>query len=182
MNTKQVCSLLFANYFKHHDLMPEKVLAMKPWCEWKAAANIIPKVTDADAEALKITLGRICQSSGIKHLQRLKDLALSNTPVPSGAASCMLHSLVWGQSGSKMGMQTLEDSFLRLKANPNFCNDISEIASFSQERSLIKKIVITKDCLWNCMLITAMTKSKQLLALIRSAKTHKRVLGYCTFL
>jgi superfamily II DNA or RNA helicase/HKD family nuclease len=131
--------LTFANYFKHHDLMPEKVLAMKPWCEWKAAANIIPKVTDADAEALKITLGRICQSSGIKHLQRLKDLVLSNTPAPSGAASCMLHSLVWGQSGSKMGMQTLEDSFLRLKANPNFCNDISEIASFSQERSLIKK-------------------------------------------
>jgi hypothetical protein len=132
--------LTFANYFKHHDLMPEKVLAMKPWCEWKAAANIIPKVTDADAEALKITLGRICQSSGIKHLQRLKNLVLSNTPVPSGAASCMLHSLVWGnQTGVMMGAKTLDESFRRLKANPNFCNDISEIASFSQERSLIKK-------------------------------------------
>jgi hypothetical protein len=132
--------LTFANYFKHHDLMPEKVLAMKPWCEWKAAANIIPKVTDADAEALKITLGRICQSSGIKHLQRLKDLVLSNTPAPSGAASCMLHSLVWGnQTGVMMGAKTLDESFRRLKANPNFCNDISEIASFSQERSLIKK-------------------------------------------
>jgi hypothetical protein len=38
-----------------------------------------------------------------------------------------------------MGAKTLDESFRRLKANPNFCNDISEIASFSQERSLIKK-------------------------------------------
>lgn len=131
--------LTFTNYFRHHDLVPEKVLAIKPWCEWKALANIIPIVTDADKDTLKLTLGRICQSSAINHLQRLKDLILSNTPVPSDATSSMLHSLVWGQSGSKMGMKTLEDSFIRLKANPNFCNDISEIASFSQERSLIKK-------------------------------------------
>jgi len=131
--------LTFTNFINHYDLMAEKVLSMNSWSEWKAAAGLIPKVLDPDAEVLSLALGRICQSSGPKYLARLKSLISNNETTESNAANCMVHSLLWGKSGNALGMASINDSFERIKINPNFRNDIKEIADYSLEKTNANK-------------------------------------------
>lgn len=124
--------LTFGNYIQTYDIEPSRILDIKSWSAWKDEARGIASEPEPDYKPLKHAAQRIALSTGPQYLKFIRGLPSSGEALiedRSDVAS-MLHSLIWQNPGSEMGMNHREDTFKRLRQNPKSLSDFTEIADY----------------------------------------------------
>ncbi|NBY42194.1 MAG: NgoFVII family restriction endonuclease, partial [Verrucomicrobia bacterium] len=124
--------LTFSNYIYTYDIDPSRLLDIKPWNQWKNEARGIVAEPEPDQTALQQAAERVALSTGPNYLKALRGLPDTGLNMANSGdqTALMLHALLWQKPGSKLGMTTLSDSFLRLKSNPRALGDLVEIADY----------------------------------------------------
>lgn len=124
--------LTFSNYIHTYDIDPARLLDVKSWSDWKNEALGLVAEPEPDYKALKQAAERVAQASGPNYLKSIRDLPGSGMEYLSSndSTALMLHGLIWQKPGSKLGMQSKEDTFRRLSNNPRGLADIAEVADY----------------------------------------------------
>lgn len=140
--------LTFGNFVTYHDYEPETFLVNESWSGWKARAGLVPIPTDPDMHRLKRSLVRAVSIDGprevgviLRVLSYLREGRISEAVEVAGADATLLHYRVWGESGTRLGVETFEESFRRLAANPTICADLEEILGWRLDASEVPGIV-----------------------------------------
>jgi superfamily II DNA or RNA helicase/HKD family nuclease len=125
-------SLTFTNYVESYDIEPHRILDVMPWYQWKAVAKGEPVVEEPDGKALQLAAERVGQASGPDYLRAIRRLPEAGIELSERdpAYAHMLHSLLWQKPGHKIGAETPEQAFGRLRANPRSLADLVEVAEY----------------------------------------------------
>lgn len=128
-------ALTFGNYVDTYDIEPHRILDVMPWYQWKALAKGEPVVEEPDGKALQLAAERIGQASGPDYLKAIRRLPEAGIELSGRdpAYSHMLHSLLWQKPGHKIGADTLEQAFGKLRNNPRSLGDLVEVANYRLE-------------------------------------------------
>ena len=136
--------LTFANFISYHDYEPEVLLARETWTGWKAKARLCPVPSDPDLLYLKRSLIRALSISGPtelsvihKTVEKLSRKDISGALAFSGNAALSIHYRIWGDTGRRLGIDTLEDSFGRMVSNSSVLGDLSEILDWAQSQTVV---------------------------------------------
>jgi len=131
--------LTFGNFVHYHDYEPELLLLRESWSGWMARAQLVPIPSDQDLDKLKKSLVRAAFINGPAEISRLRKmvahLAANNVDAAlqlAGKQAIMLHYRLWGETGAKLGIASLKESFTRLADNPSFLSDFDEILAWAQ--------------------------------------------------
>jgi superfamily II DNA or RNA helicase/HKD family nuclease len=140
--------LTFANFVTYHDYEPELLLVKETWTGWKTMARMAPSPADPDLLRLKQSLVRAASISGpgeIAMLQRivtkLKEQDVEDAVRVAGDNAILAHYRIWGAPGSRLGIQTLEESFRRLSENPSILDDLAEILEWAASQTTVSGVV-----------------------------------------
>ena len=140
--------LTFANFVRYHDYEPERLLVAETWSGWKAKAQLGPNPTDPDFACLKKALVRVAFVSGPGEIARLRQVIrlLENKKVISaleraGKHSNAIHYRLWADTGAALGIESLEDSFMRLSKNPSILRDLDEILVWAETETSVSGVV-----------------------------------------
>lgn len=126
--------LTFGNFVRFHNYEPEILLSTTTWSEWKAKAGLIPPAQDPDLAKLRKTLLRAAFTNGPAEIARMRNvvrlLAQGAIDQAIEASSSSIYSVyyhLWGEPGSRLGIQSMAEAFQRLAANHSILADLSEI-------------------------------------------------------
>lgn len=121
-------SLSFGNFVDATGLSALEILAGRTWSEWKAMAGIEEPQDDPDLRDMRQTLRRVSLRSDPGTLRDLAKVADHETAYHAGERQhAMLHYLVWGKSGPRIGLTTYEESFAKLRRNRRSVDDLREV-------------------------------------------------------
>ncbi|HWH71542.1 MAG TPA: DUF3427 domain-containing protein, partial [Candidatus Sulfotelmatobacter sp.] len=59
----------------------------------------------------------------------------------AGDAATSVHYRIWADTGDKLGITSLEDSFQRLSRNPSILNDLDEILDWAETESTVSGLI-----------------------------------------
>lgn len=111
--------LTFGNFIRYHDYEPEVLLVKESWSGWKAKAQLAAIPNDPDLAQLKKTLLRAALIKGPQELALLKNILskisdghIADAVSLAGNSAMSIYYRLWGDKGSKFGIDTLEDAFL----------------------------------------------------------------------
>jgi superfamily II DNA or RNA helicase len=131
--------LTFGNFIRYHDYEPEQLLLRESWSGWKSRAQLAPIPSDPDLDKLKKSLVRAAFINGPAEIVRLRQvvghLAASKVDAALDAAgehAAMIHYRLWGETGPRLGIASLKESFACLARNPSFLSDLDEILAWAQ--------------------------------------------------
>ena len=112
-----------------------RLLSDRTWTQWKAAAGIVPAPADQDLAILAPAVARACQITAPGYLGAIKALPASGLSLvgEDSAAANMLYSLLWGERGELRGLETIQQAFQRLAANPSVLADLREVAAYQMD-------------------------------------------------
>ena len=134
--------LTFGNFVRYHDYEPEKILLKDSWGGWKARGRLGPTPTDPDLSHLKKGLVRASFIDGPREVAMARKVVgalrkgnVERAVAVSGAAAVPVHFRVWGDSGKKLGIDSIENSFGRLSQNPGILADLDEILKWCAEET-----------------------------------------------
>lgn len=139
--------LTFGNFIRYHDYEPEVLLAKESWSEWKAKAQLAPIPVDPDLSRLKKALLRTAFINGPKEASLLRQVLRQVTAgeviealTLAGSSAMLLYYRIWGEKAERAGVESLEDAFRRLSANPTVCADMDEILAWSLDSTEVAGI------------------------------------------
>ena len=141
--------LTFGNFVRYHDYEPERLLAAETWSGWKSKAQLAPIPMDPDFAQLRKSLVRTAFVNGPAEIARLRlvintlasgDVAAALTLASDTAMT--VHYRLWAETGVKLGVHSLEESFQRLSKNPSILSDLDEILSWAQSETLVSGEVL----------------------------------------
>ena len=117
-----------------HAIEPERLLSDRTWTQWKAAAGLAPAPADPDLAVLGAAVSRACQITAPGYLGVINDLPRSGLSLigEDAAASNMLYSMLWAKPGAERGIDTIQEAFGRLSANPTILADLREVAEYQR--------------------------------------------------
>ncbi|WP_163559354.1 DUF3427 domain-containing protein, partial [Halomonas sp. NO4] len=131
--------LTFGRFLEVTGLSPVQVLAPRSWSAWKAKAECRPPPNDPDLDQARKALARIALRSDPALLKAIEDLGKTDDQVdePTGrydaAKKTALHYLLWGRKGAAVGVDDLDQSLQKWRANPSVAADAAEIAAWRRE-------------------------------------------------
>lgn len=132
--------LTFGNFIRYHDYEPEVLLAKESWSGWKAKGQLGVIPIDPDLQHLKKVLVRAAFIKGPQEINLLKNVVSQIADGKTEAALAMaedsamsVYYRLWGDKGSKLGFDTLDDAFYQLSKNPSVLFDLKEILDWSQD-------------------------------------------------
>jgi hypothetical protein len=136
--------LNFGNFVRYHDYEPETLLVKDSWSGWKARARIGPQPKDPDLQILKKGLVRAVFIDGpgeialLRHvIGKLGELDVSSAVSVSGNSQMPVHYRLWGDSGKRFQMASIEDSFAQFAKNPSILSDLEEILTWCSEQTQV---------------------------------------------
>jgi superfamily II DNA or RNA helicase/HKD family nuclease len=167
--------LTFGNFVRYHDYEPERLLVAESWTGWKARAQLAPVSADPDRARLKNALVRAAFVSGPGELARLRQVISLLRQGNTGAALALagdhanaIHYRLWANTGSALGMASLEESFQRLIRNPAMLGDLDEILAWAETETSVSGMV--PELPFTCSLeLHAQYASKDILAAFGAA-------------
>ncbi|HSO67155.1 MAG TPA: DUF3427 domain-containing protein, partial [Desulfatirhabdiaceae bacterium] len=140
--------LTFGNFIRYHGYEPEVLLVKESWSGWKAKVQLCPIPVDPDLARLRKTLIRAAFINGPKEAMLLRNVIgkvsqgkISEAIVLAGQSVMILYYRIWGDKGSKLGISSLEEAFLRLSKNPSILSDLDEILSWSLDTSVVGGVI-----------------------------------------
>ncbi|XKE46203.1 DUF3427 domain-containing protein [Halomonas organivorans] len=128
--------LTFGRFLKVTGLSPIQVLAPRSWSEWKAKADRRSPPDDPNFDQARKALTRVALRTDPDVLEAIEHLGDNAGPVeePPGrydvAKKTALHYLLWGRKGETVGVNDLEQSLQKWRANPSVAADAAEIAAW----------------------------------------------------
>lgn len=132
----------FGNFVRYHDYEPERLLVAESWSGWKAKAQLTPVPADPDLAVLKKALVRATFINGPDEIKRLKDVIrllaqgqINAALQTAGDAILFIHYRLWAETGPRLGIHSLAESFHRLSRNPTILNDLVEILDWAKEET-----------------------------------------------
>ncbi len=150
-------TLNFGNFVRYHDYEPERLLMAESWSGWKARAQMAPPPVAPDLARLKKSLVRAAFVSGPAEIARLRRVIamlgrgeVDNAMEAAGAEATAIHYRLWAETGSRLGMDCLDDSFRSLSRNPSILNDLDEILDWAEAETPVAGIV--PDLPFSCAL------------------------------
>jgi superfamily II DNA or RNA helicase len=139
--------LTFANFIRHHDYEPERLLVAESWTGWKARAQLASTPNDPYFNVLKKALVRAAFITGPNEIKLMRQiLELINKKGIAGALALAQHQAtrlyyrIWAEPAAMFGFNTLEDSFHALSQNPTILHDLDEILAWAESESLVSGI------------------------------------------
>lgn len=138
---EQSIPLTFGNFIEQTQLSPVILLRNRSWSEWRALAMQQPMPADPDIAILRKSLPRIALRSDPALLQAVVNRTTTAEVEPEQAVA--LHYLYWGQKGSKIGVNTVAESFDKWQLNRSIVNDAAEIAAWRLDHQQIPITPIT---------------------------------------
>jgi len=130
--------LTFGNFISYHDYEPEVLLAKETWSGWKAKAQLAQIPIDPDLARLKKTLVRAAFIKGPREIALLREVfakvaqgAIDDALTVAGQDVMSVYYRMWGDKGSNLGINSLENAFRRLASNPSILADLDEILAWS---------------------------------------------------
>lgn len=139
--------LTFGNFIRYHDYEPEVLLAKESWSQWKARAHLVPVPVDPDLVRLRKALLRAAFMNGPREVSLLRNVLslvtagqVSEALDVAGSSAMLLYYRIWGDSGEKVGITSLEEAFRRLAANPTICADLDEILDWALDSTEVAGI------------------------------------------
>lgn len=140
--------LTFGNFVRYHDYEPERLLVAESWTGWKAKAQLAPIPTDPDLARLKNALVRAAFVNGpaeIAMLRQVIDLLTKGEVTAAlnaaGDSATALHYRLWADTGQRLGIDSLEESFQRLSQNPSILHDLEEILLWAEAETSVSGVV-----------------------------------------
>ena len=134
----------FKNFVNHHGYEPLEILGKKTWSELKTSARLQEAPSDPDLNILRSSLIKLALVSGrsrISNLSKvLKLLLVGNVDSAlekSGLAAMEIHHKFWGSLATKLGVESLAESFTKLAANKSVLQDCIEILELAVDRSRV---------------------------------------------
>ncbi|WP_343065217.1 DUF3427 domain-containing protein [Halomonas fontilapidosi] len=125
----------FGRFLEMTGLTPVRVLSRRSWSEWKALADRQAPPEDPDIDQARKALSRIALRSDPELLSAIETLGQ-----PDGVEEALgrydtarqtaLHYLLWGQKGGLVGVDSLEESLRKWRANSSIAADAAEIAAW----------------------------------------------------
>ncbi|MDI5921321.1 DUF3427 domain-containing protein [Halomonas sp. LR5S13] len=128
--------LTFGRFLEVTGLSPVQVLSRRSWSEWKAIADRNPLPADPDLDQARKALPRIALRSDPVLLRALEDIGGQDGTVQEAlgrydvAQQTALHYLLWARKGGLVGVDSLEQSLQKWRANPSVAADAVEIAAW----------------------------------------------------
>ena len=136
--------LTFGNFVQYHDYAPEILLVKDSWSGWKARARMGPQPGDPDLQVLRKGLVRAAFIDGPGEIALLRqvigklgELDVASAVSVSGNSAMPVHYRLWGDSGRRLQMTSIEDSFARLSRNPSILSDLEEILKWCSEQTQV---------------------------------------------
>jgi len=136
--------LTFGNFVRYHDYEPEALLSRNTWTQWKASAHLAQTPTDPDMSRLQGSLISAAQTSGPREIARLREivthLKAGDTAAAlavAGDSALVTHYRIWGRSGRRLGMASIEESYRRAAQNPSLLRDLEEVLAWAEEESRV---------------------------------------------
>ena len=130
--------LTFGNFISYHDYEPEVLLGKETWSGWKAKAQLAQIPIDPDLARLKKTLVRAAFIKGPREIALLREVlakvaqgAIDDALTVAGQDVMSVYYRMWGDKGSNLGINSLENAFRRLASNPSILADLDEILAWS---------------------------------------------------
>lgn len=134
--------LTFGNFIRHHDYDPETLLVRETWSGWKSKARLAPVPQDPDLDNLKNSLVRAASITGPGEIAVLRKAVgkLMGRDVPGALAevgdySIRMHYRIWANSGKRLNIGSMEESFSRLARNRSILSDLDEILAWAAEET-----------------------------------------------
>ena len=146
--------LTFGRFLEVTGLTPVQVLSRRSWSEWKALADRQAMPFDPDIDQARKALPRIALRSDPELLSAIETLGQSEGVEEAlgrygTARQTALHYLLWGQKGGLVGVDSLEQSLRKWRANSSIAADAAEIAAWRrvhQQVPLRKLNELPFDC------------------------------------
>ena len=140
--------LTFGNFIRYHDYDPEVLLVKETWSEWKAKALLGPIPTDPDLARLSKTLVRAAFINGPREIALLREVlakvaqgAIDEALTIAGNSVMSVYYRIWGDKGSNLGINSLEDAFRRLARNPSILADLDEILAWAEDTTEVSGLI-----------------------------------------
>ena len=141
--------LTFGNFIQHHEYDPDILLHKKTWSEWKAIAGLIPQPNDPDLKHLQKSMLRIVSMNGRQEiaimkqiLSFLKDHEIKSAIELSDPTLYSVYYRLWGDKGSNLGINVMEDAFSRMAKNRSIIDDMLEILEWAEDNSDISGDIV----------------------------------------
>ena len=136
--------LTFGNFVRFHDYEPEALLSRKTWSQWKAGVRLAESPVDPDLDLLQSALISGAQISGPQEIARMRRVIeqlnagnAAGAVREAGDGALMMHYRLWGKPGRKLGISSLEESFLRVSRNRSLLQDLEEVLAWADEESRV---------------------------------------------
>ncbi|MDW7773770.1 MAG: DUF3427 domain-containing protein [Desulfobulbaceae bacterium] len=140
--------LTFGNFVRYHQYEPERLLVAESWSGWKAKAQLAPIPTDPDFVRLKKALVRAAFINGPAEISNMRNIIrllaqkkVEEALVEANDSAIAIHYRLWADTGSRLGINSLEKSFQQLCENPSILNDLEEILDWAENETSIPGIV-----------------------------------------
>ncbi len=102
-----------------------------------------PIPTDPNFAILKKSLVRAAFINGPDEIKRLREVIrllaqgqIDGALQTAGEATLFFHYRLWAETGPRLGIHSLMESFQRLARNPSILNDLKEILDWSEEETV----------------------------------------------
>ncbi|MCH7227218.1 DUF3427 domain-containing protein [Haloferula sp. A504] len=126
--------LSFGNFVDATGLSALDVLGKRTWSEWKALAGVGDPVEDPDLTAVRQALRRVSFRTDPEVLNSLARVADGETPYAGeDRGQAMLHYLLWGKQGAKVGVASYEESFAKFQSNRQSIHDLTEVVDWRRK-------------------------------------------------
>jgi len=124
--------LWFGSFIEATGLQAADVLRTKTWSEWKAVALRKSRPSDADISAGRKALSRIALRTDPVLLQAISRMPYreDETGIEDTRVGVALHYLLWGRTGTEVGVASVNESIGKWNANPTLVSDAAEIADW----------------------------------------------------
>ena len=140
--------LTFGNFVRYHDYEPERLLVAESWTGWKSKAQLAPIPVDPDFSRLKKSLTRAAFVSGPAEIASMRKvvglLTIGNVNAAmnvAGERATAIHYRLWADTGTALGIDSLEASFQRLCRNPSILLDLEEILAWAESEISVSGVV-----------------------------------------
>lgn len=140
--------LTFGNFVRYHQYEPERFLVAESWSGWKARAQLAPIPTDPDLARLKKSLVRAAFINGPAEIRNMRNIIrllaqekVDEALVAANNNAIAIHYRLWADTGSRLGISSLKESFHRLCRNPSILSDLKEILTWAEQETSIPGVV-----------------------------------------
>jgi len=142
--------LTFANFVCYHDYEPELLLMRESWSEWKSRAQLVSPPNDPDIKRLRSALVRAAYTTGPREIIRLRRVVdklrqhdIAGAVAATDDTAMSVHYRLWAKAAGQLGITTIEESFMKISANPTILSDLDEVLEWTESETRISGTVPT---------------------------------------